>query len=151
MSPPPPFTPPGPAQIDALLQFLPVFEREGFVACWERSLPPGMELSPLDLDLAWEVAPELTAFGQAVYDEGFLYNFPWPEWQEQAERYVNEPHRLEQADLLDICRLLTTPMRKERFCSDHLPSLVHCGPITRPLKRLQAIRHAEGPATTQTS
>lgn len=144
MSPPPPFTPPGPAQIDALLQFLPVFEREGFVACWERSLPPGMELSPLDLDLAWEYAPELTAFAQAVYDEGFLYNFPWPEWQEQAEWYVNEPHRLEQADLLDICRLLTTHVRKERFCSGHLPEMVECGHISQVLRRLQTIRQAEG-------
>ena len=61
------------------------------------------------------------------------------------------PDRLEQADLLDICRLLTTHVRKERFCSGHLPEMLECGHISQVLRRLQAIRHAEGPATTQTS
>ena len=125
------------------MQFLTVFEREGFLAAWERSLPLGMERSPLEFDLAREGAPERMAFAQAVVDEGFLHHFPWPEWQEQAERDDHGPHRLEQADLLDICRRRTTPVRKECFCSGRLPGMVACGHISQVLQRLQTIRQAE--------
>ena len=61
---------------------------------------------------------------------------------------MNQPETLAQADLQDLCRLLTTHVRTwswvVRFCANHLPSMVRCGHITRLLERLQEIRHAEG-------
>lgn len=48
-----------------------------------------------------------------------------------------------QADLLDLCRLLTTYMCKEHFCEGHLPALVNCGHITRVPQRLEAIHQSE--------
>ncbi len=134
-----PFTPPTPAQIDALLLFLTSFEREGFVASWPHPILKDKSLcirEPLE-----EWAPELEAFHKAVYNEGFLFPFNWSHW-DQADRYINQPEALEQADLLDLCRLLTLHVRAEHFGEGHLSSMVMGGHISRLLRRLQALRFA---------
>jgi len=61
---------------------------------------------------------------------------------------VNHPETIAQADLHDLCRLLTAHVRTERFCANHLPSMVRCGHITRLLQRLQEIRQSEMPQTS---
>lgn len=138
--------PPTAEQMDRLLAFLPVFERPDFVPAWDRQVPEELKGSFMEMEEEW--APELEAFHQAIYEEGFAFSFAWSEWQEQAAAYVNHPETLAQADLQDLCRLLTTHVRTERFCANHLPSMVRCGHITRLLQRLQEIRQSEMPQTS---
>ena len=139
-----PFTPPTPEQIDKLLEYLPVFQQPDFIPSTDQQVPEALRGSLMAMGQQW--APELSAFHKAIYEEGFAYSFPWVNWQDQAEEYVKHPETLAKADLVDICRLLTTHVRKERFCEGHLPAMMHCGHITQVLERLQAIRHAAGTA-----
>ena len=103
------YAPPTTAQIDRLLAFLPVFERPDFVPAWDRQVPEELKGSFMEMEEEW--APELEAFHQAIDEEGFAFSFAWSEWQEQAAALVNQPETLAQADLQDLCRLLTTHVR----------------------------------------
>ncbi len=134
-----PFTPPTPEQIDRLLKFLPVFQQPDFVPSRDQQVPEALRGTLMAMGQEW--APELSGFHKAVYEESFVYSFPWVKWQDKAEDYVKHPKTLANADIQDICRLLTTHVRKERFCEGHLPAMMHCGHIPLLLERLQAIRH----------
>jgi O-acetyl-ADP-ribose deacetylase len=135
-----PFTPPTPEQIDRLLAYLPVFQQPDFIPSTDQQVPEALRGSLMGMGQEW--APDLSAFHKAVYEEGFAYSFPWVDWQDRAEAFVKKPEMLATADLQDICRLLTTHVRKERFCEGHLPAMMHSGHITKLLERLQEIRHA---------
>ena len=124
---------PGPGQIDALLEFLPVFRDPGFEPATFCSTESGGMNFPV-----WST--ELRKFHQALHDNGFIYPFDWGSWQEKADRLQEEPLLLAKADLQTIRMLLTTHVRKERFCMGHLPMMVRCGHIARLLERLETIR-----------
>lgn len=103
---------PGPSDIDAVLAFMPIFETPGFMF----STPDG------------ELSDDAIRFVKTLNKHGFIRSsFNWPEWQHEAERYLNEPTAIESADLETICRLFTTHVRKNRFCEGHLASMFECG------------------------
>lgn len=119
-------------EMDAVLAFLPVFEREDFSPA-EPKAPPG--------HLPYHAfSEELFDFLEALYEGGFVYPFAWLRWQDKARRYYEEPERLEQANLQTLRKLLTVHVRKDRFFDGHLPAMVESGHITRILRRLHAIR-----------
>ena len=121
-------------QIDAVLDFLPTFEREDFVPS-KVEAPPGQ--------FPYHVfAEELSQFHQVLYDNGFVLSFDWPSWQEEAQRYYEQPELLRTADLQVLRKLITLHVRKERFCEGHLPAMVKCGHITAILRRLKELREA---------
>lgn len=131
------FVPPTLEAIDALLRFLPVFEQKGFVA----SKPCTFEMKGKNMVLFdEEQTPDVRDFIHAAYEGGFVFPYPWVEWQDQAERYVLNPQTMAEASLKDVCKLLTCHMRKERFCSGHLSSMFACGHIVEVLRRLQTLR-----------
>lgn len=119
-------------QIDAILQFLPSFEADGFkFGEWdsrEGAFP------------FYVLSDEARKFMQALYNSGWVEPFDWTEWQDEAERFVNEPEAVAAADLDDLRRLLTTHVRKERFCEGHLACMLECGNLTAILRRLKKIR-----------
>ena len=122
------------AEIDAVLIFLPIFERKDFIPSIIKS-PPGQ--------LPYHVfADELNQFHCAVYDNGFVSSFKWPGWQEEAQRYVNHPELLREASLQIIRKLITVHVRKERFCEGHLPTMLENGHIVAVLKRLKDLRES---------
>ncbi len=124
---------PGPGQIDALLEFLPIFRDPDFEpAAFEKTESGVMSSS------VWSI--ELRKFHQAVYDNGFIYPFDWGSWQEKADQLLEESELLMSADLQTIRMLLTTHVRKERFCEGYLPMMVRCGHIAVLLERLKVIR-----------
>ena len=118
-------------QIRAIAEFLPVFEREGFVPSTVVKRPGQFSFH--------SYAPELSQFHHAVYENGFVISFDWPSWQTQAMQYFDEPELLESADLLTLCKLLTLHVRKERFCDGHLAAMVECGHIAAILRRLRGL------------
>jgi len=52
---------------------------------------------------------------------------------------VNDETLLEEADLETLRKLLTTHVRKDRFCEGHLDYMFECGHITAILERLQQL------------
>ena len=78
-------------------------------------------------------------FIQALHKHGFIRPFNWPDWQNEAQRYLEQPEALNTADLETICKLFTTHVRKERFCEGHLASMFECGHIVHLLHRLRVI------------
>ena len=126
--------------IDAILKFLPEFEQEG---C-EFGHMTLMEQTP---DGAF-VLPDCvlgktgSRFFHALYENGWVVDFDWPSWQDQAEQYYLHPEKLQLVDINTIRRLLTTHVRKDRFCGGHLLSAFKSGHLTEVLRRLQAIRQS---------
>jgi hypothetical protein len=118
--------------IDAVLRFLPVFQADGFqFGDWDSE---GQDLPE------YALSAEAGNFVQCLYDNGWIVPFDWTKWQERAEQFVNEPQSLEMASLDDLCRLLTTHVRKDCFCEGHLARMFECGHLTAILKRLGTIR-----------
>lgn len=122
----------GPEQLDAILRFLPIFERPGYVF-GEWHYPPGR--FPY-----CSTSSEVNDFDKALYKAGLVLSFDWPSWQLEAQRYYTDPDVLETADLLTLSKLLTTHVRKDRFVEGHLVSMLECGHITAILRRLKTIR-----------
>jgi len=86
-----------------------------------------------------ELAPEVYAWIQTLYDEGFVQSFDWPERQNEAKRFFEVPGRLGAPDIATIQKLLTTHVRKDRFFAGHLADIIESGHILAILQRLQEI------------
>ena len=124
--------------IDKLLRFLPLFEQE----CYEFSkwhFPEPSEDGTNYLPHG-DYSEKVSEFEKALYEEGFIISFDWAKWQNEAEKYCLEPKRLKTADLTTLQKLLTTHIRKERFCEGHLGAMLKAGHITDILCRLKEIR-----------
>jgi hypothetical protein len=121
-----------PENIDRVLAFLPEIEDKG-----EALFRVDQSVSMLDPYLYDAVVDRLV---DALYAGGFVEPFDWPGWQDRAKEYVDHPDLLASADLEILQKLLTTHVRKERFCSGHLAAMIRCGHLTAVLKRLAEIR-----------
>ena len=126
----------GPRQLDAVLEFLPIFEQPEYVF--------GEWRSPEGQFPYYSMSREAEDFVQALYDQQIIFSFDWMSWQEDAERYVSAPEALETADLLVLRKLFTTHVRKDRFGEGHLASMLECDHITAILRRLKKIREQIG-------
>lgn len=126
----------GPQQLDAILAFLPIFERPGYVF--------GEWRSPEGQVPHYSTSSDVNDFAGALYKQRMVFVFDWVSWQEEAERYHSDPGALETADLLTLSKLLTTHVRRDRFVEGHLGSMMECGHIAAILRRLKAIREEMG-------
>ena len=127
-------------QIDAIVPFLEAFETKGFeFASWN---PPKSEDGTLviSLDNNWRLSEQAQEFIAALYQNGWIADFDWPSWQDQAIQYVESPERIASADLETIRKLLTTHVRKDRFCEGHLAAMFENGHLTALLRRLKELR-----------
>jgi hypothetical protein len=120
-------------QLDALLAFLPIFERPEYsFGAWQtlRGVFP-----------YWAASPEATAFVAALHREQFITPFDWVSWAEEARRYAEGGDAaLATADLDTLRKLITSYVRVDRFSEGTLASLFQSGQITAILRRLQQIR-----------
>lgn len=78
-------------------------------------------------------------FIRVLYVCNFVQGFDWTSWQDKAAEYVNDKHLLDEADIQTIIKLLTTHIRRDRFSSGHLASMIDNGHIAEILKRLDTI------------
>jgi len=145
-----PETPPITRQsIDALLEFIPVFEDPEFeFSAWEVSTdedaPATMRATPPDggptQSYYHRTHPEASRFVRALYENDWVVPFDWPQWQKTGERYTESEAALQEADLDVLRKLLTTHVRKERFCEGHLSAMHRCGHLTALLRRMRELR-----------
>ena len=119
----------GTKSIQRILKFLPIFD------------DPEFEFTRPDPDGGWDQweAPELDQFVSELYNIDFLIQFDWPDWQDEAVRFYQEPDLIEQADLTTIRKLLTLHVRKDRFVDGHLSGMFEDRHIQNILRRLKVI------------
>ena len=120
-------------QIDAILPFLQRFTDDGFtVGAWHS--PPGQ--------FPWfELSEPVSEFQQSLYDNGWVKpSFDWGKWQEAAQEYVEQPQKIDTANITVIQKLLTTHVRKERFAKGIWPRCLRTGMWWDCCERLKTIR-----------
>jgi O-acetyl-ADP-ribose deacetylase (regulator of RNase III) len=118
--------------LDRVLAYLPVFERQP-----NELYEVNLEVSLLD---PYSYAPKVNQFIHTLYQEGLVIQFDWTIWQEEAGEFINNPEQVQTAALETIQKLLTTHVRKERFCSGHLAHTIQTGHLLAILNRLAGIR-----------
>jgi hypothetical protein len=96
------------------------------------------EGNSISIGIATYPAPVM-AFVRSFDDSGLFIPFDWASWQDEAARMCSDPSLIQKADLETIRRLLTTHVRKERFCEGHLACVCESGHIVSVLKRLKQL------------
>jgi ADP-ribosyl-[dinitrogen reductase] hydrolase len=119
-------------QIDAVLRYLPIFERQDYQF--------GQWVEPEGQFPYFSFSPEVNEFIDALRKQDMIIPFDWKSWRTEAKRYQTDAEALETADLLTLCKLLTVHVRAERFAEGHLASVFESGHITAILHRLKQIR-----------
>lgn len=124
--------------IDAVLKFLPIFQPKEFTPGeWDETheYKKGILSFP-----AYNYNIKVDEFVETLYEEGFIIDFEWSRWQDQAEQFYSNPELLKTADIGILQKLLTTHILKERFCDGHLACMLRNGHIATILHKLKEIR-----------
>lgn len=95
--------------VDTVLAFLPLFSSK-------QANLYNIQIESLTLD-PYCYFKEFEKFLKALYEENFVISFDWTTWQNEAQRFILHPELLNSADISTLQKLLTTHVRKERFCS----------------------------------
>lgn len=126
---------PSTAAMDTVLGFIPRLEaRDLDVGEWEESPRTTPSIMVLPYFSESEVVRQLR---EALYAGGFVLNFDWPAWCAKTDR---NPIQIETATLGDVCRMLTTHARADRFSEGHFASFVRTGEALQILRRLAVLR-----------
>lgn len=121
-------------QLDAVLGFLPTLENPDFV-------PSTMDLKPGVMP--YHVFHEdMIRFVRTLYECGFVVEFNWPDWQDEAVHIFESPDLISAADLLTIRKMITVHVRKQRYLDGHISEMVSCGHIAQLLRRVKVLRDA---------
>ena len=94
----------------------------------------------------YELSADAEELVGGLHERGLVVKFDWPAWSETARSYVDDPELLAQASMDDCVRLLTTHVRKDRFCEEHLVDMLECGRVAAVLRRMREIRRRRQPA-----
>ncbi len=125
-------------QIDEILEFLPIFEQEGFDFGEEPYLQKTGDKYFNFMGNFW--SDEVSEFVHLLYDSNIIFSFDWPSWGKEAEKYYENPDELSRADLMILRKLMLVHVRQDRFCEGHLLAMFNEGHINAILRRLKEIR-----------
>ena len=117
--------------IDNLLEYLTVFQSNDFVV--------GKTILEEGTFPYWEYSEPVENFIKTFYECVTFDNFNWPEWQDEAEKYWNDPELNRVADIETCLKLLMTHIRKDRFCEGHLAAAFENGQIVAILERMKQL------------
>ena len=118
--------------IDKLLEYLPYFKDTGNHYSELINKPPQIPF--------YSYSDMVMAFYKSLYDENMIKMFDWSKWGSEAKKYLNDPLKLEKADLPTIQKLFTTIIRADRFNEGLLADMIENGTILNLLVRLEQIR-----------
>lgn len=117
----------------------PGHDRHGEMLGWRRPFDPeafDAKKATKDMFPWFEFSDAVSEFQQALYDNGWVApSFDWGEWQDAAREYVERPEKIGSADAAVVQNLLTTHVRKERFCEGHLAAMFENGHVVALLRR----------------
>lgn len=121
--------------MDALLEFLPIFEAAGFkpVKSWVHGeLRPGVHVMPYPV-----YREEVEAFMAAASQEAWA-DFRYT--KKPANDWIRDSSFIARASLEQIKTMLTYVVRGERFCDGHVSGLIEKGRVQGILRRLGELR-----------
>ncbi len=119
-------------QLDTVLAYLPLFEHDDFEF--------GHWISGGTAIPHYQFSPEAHEFIDMLYAQSILLAGDWLSWSPAAERFINNPSLLQEADLAAVRRLLTVAVRGERMHEGQLGRVYDSGCLLAALQRLKAIR-----------
>lgn len=120
---------PTPAEIDALLRFLPLLYPDGVA----------IEAYTFRDNHPYPIyAKVVDEFYEHARQDCWLVI----DYRATGDRLVSEPGAIEQASLEQLCSLVTYYVRGERFCDGHWGSMIAKGYVKRLLLRLAQLREA---------
>jgi hypothetical protein len=132
--------------LEALVRFLPTFERPDFKAGEWRG---GEEIEPGVLSMpAVHYSDTVTAFIDTIYKHDCVSaDLDWPKWAQSSEaaRLRDDETVLDGATSEQLRRLLTVCIRQDRFSEGALLESFHSGLIVRILRRAAAILEEKHP------
>ncbi len=129
---------PSPVQVAAVLKHLDVLRRPDLSPSQvhhAQRQADGTIIMPSE-----ERSPEVVRLVHDLYKNEFIQAFDWSSWQEEAEKLLADPERMKDADLETLVKLLTTHVRKDRFCEGHFTSMIRSGHIQAILERLAELQ-----------
>lgn len=131
--------------IDAVVRFSAILQSipGGEVARWAERVEKDDGTLTISPDPDYH--PQVVALIKDLYKHGLVQPFDWPSWQKNAKAFVDNPTLLQKADLQSCIKLITTHVRKDRFCGGHFGAMVTRGHIAAVLRRLAHLRE-ERPA-----
>jgi hypothetical protein len=118
--------------IDKLLEYLSYFDNREHNFFELINKPPQIPF--------YSYSDMVMAFYKSLYDENMIKMFNWSKWGSEAKKYINDPLKLEKADLPTIQKLFTTIIRADRFSEGLLGDMIDEGVILNLLIRLEQIR-----------
>lgn len=85
-----------------------------------------------------DYAKNVKDFLKTLYKSKFCVYFDWVNWKE-GHKILLDHENIKQADLLTLRKLITTIIRKDRFCKGTLLAFMKDGTIQTILERLNSI------------
>jgi ADP-ribosyl-[dinitrogen reductase] hydrolase len=122
------------ANIQAVLNFLPIFERPDF--------SPGEWITQEGSLPYFNYATEALDFIETLSGNGFIQPFNWINWEE-GRQLVDNPTLIGKADLQTLRKLLTAHVRADRFTEGHLAAMFESRHISMILMRMADIQDSK--------
>lgn len=95
-------------------------------------IEPGVRTFPY-----WEQSGVVVNFEKRAYDLGLVINFDWPKWDEGRKFASGDHSKIDNLDLITLCKLITAIIRNDRFCDGALIESFETGFMPRILKRMR--------------
>lgn len=121
--------------LKALADFWPVFANPKFVWEIEKGIEPKVKGEFIMPQRIWD--KEATAFHKMVYKEEWVVDYDWTEWvnTEEFKKMMESPNGIETATAVQLAKLITALVRKERFCEGTLSEASSTGLLERVTRR----------------
>lgn len=119
------------SSIDNILKFLPYFKDND---------KPFYKIDKDDLFHPYVYSREVNKFLATIIKEEFTIVFDWTEWQKEAVKYFKDPELIDAVEITTLRKLMTMFIRKERFCSGFINSVIDTGMILKILERLNTLK-----------
>ncbi|HEV2323459.1 MAG TPA: DUF6508 domain-containing protein [Terracidiphilus sp.] len=135
MKPPAPDARVSPADLKAILSFIPRLETLDAEGIWSKE----PKISVRDRKILIQSGayqPIIGEFVEALYAHRFIRRYDWGKWQAQAVRFYNNPELIGRARMRTCVKLLTLHIRKDKFVDGHLGGMLLKGHITAILRRM---------------
>lgn len=122
-------------RLRALASFAPIFSKDGFEAgSWRGGTADNRQIRQMpwfDLD------EQASKFLKVTHDYGWVIDNDWPAWAQspEARRLAREPKALENATAVELARMITVSVRRDRFCEGSLAADFRSGLIARIVQR----------------
>lgn len=121
--------------LKALADFWPVFANPKFRWEIENTIEPKSKKEFTMPQRIWD--KEATAFHKMVYEQEWVVDFDWTGWVETKEfkKMMDSQNGIETATPVQLAKLITALVRKERFCEGTLSEAATSGLLERITRR----------------